>query len=81
VSYSAKDAETARNDLMNILLDALIDANTIKIIYEDNLYRCMNIFRSYADKISERYNTIESYLKEQDVIRNDLYHQIAILFH
>jgi ppGpp synthetase/RelA/SpoT-type nucleotidyltranferase len=80
-SYSAKDAETARNDLMNILLDALIDANTIKIIYEDNLYRCMNIFRSYADKISERYNTIESYMKEQDVIRNDLYHQIAILFH
>ena len=80
-SFSEKDAETARNDLMNIMLDALIDANTIKIIYEDNLYRCMNIFRSFTDKISSRYGTLESYMEDQDMIRNDLYHQIAILFH
>lgn len=80
-SFSEKDAETARNDLMNIMLDALIDANTIKIIYEDNLYRCMNIFRSFTDTISSTYGTLESYMEDQGMIRNDLYHQIAILFH
>lgn len=74
-------AQDVRDDLMNILLDALIDANTIRIIYEDNLYRSMNIFRAFADKISERYQTYEEYEKDRSAVRNDLYHQIAILFH
>ncbi len=79
--FETKQAESVRNDLMEILLDALIDANTIKIIYEDNLYRCMNIFRAFVDRINERYQTYEAYVNESQQIRNDLYHQIAILFH
>ncbi len=79
--FAKEDAEAVRSELSNILLDALIDANTIRIVYEDNLYRCMNIFRAFTDKVSARYMDIESYRADQAAIRNDLYHQIAILFH
>lgn len=79
--FKPEQAEEVRRDLSEIMLDALIDANTIRIIYEDNLYRCMNIFRAFADRISARYKDYETYLAERQQIRNDLYHQIAILFH
>jgi len=41
----------------------------------------MNIFRAFVDRINERYQTYEAYVNESQQIRNDLYHQIAILFH
>ena len=79
--FEPKQAESVRSDLLEILLDALIDANTIRIIYEDNLYRCMNIFRAFVDRINDRYQTYDAYMNDRQQIRNDLYHQIAILFH
>ena len=72
--------ETMHFELAKILAEALVDTDKIDIVHEDKLYRCMNIFRAFTDSLPERYSDGKTMLRDIDEIRNDLYHQISILF-
>ncbi|MBE6128440.1 MAG: hypothetical protein E7185_04130 [Erysipelotrichaceae bacterium] len=79
-SFGREVQETMHFELAKILAEALVDTDKIDIVHEDKLYRCMNIFRAFTDSLPERYSDGKTMLRDIDEIRNDLYHQISILF-
>lgn len=79
-SFGREVQETMHFELAKILAEALVDTDKIDIVHEDKLYRCMNIFRAFTDSLPERYSDGKMMLRDIDEIRNDLYHQISILF-
>ena len=76
--------DDARKKIMDMfaqtLAETLVSIDSIKIVHEDQLYRVMNTFRTYVERMERKYMYAEDLLHEQDVIRQDLYHQISILF-
>ena len=67
-------------ELSKTMAEALVDADKIDIVHEDKLYRCMNIFRAFTDNLQKRYKDGKIMLRDIETIRDDLYHQIAMLF-
>lgn len=79
-AYGSEVQNTMHFELVKTLAEALVDADTIDIVHEDKLYRCMNIFRAFTDSLPERYKDGKAMMRDIDNIRSDLYHQIAMLF-
>lgn len=79
-SFGKEVQDTMQFELAKTLAEALVDADKIDIVHEDKLYRCMNIFRAFTDGLQIRYTDGKIMLRDIDEIRNDLYHQIAMLF-
>ncbi len=65
---------------MSTLAESLVSVDTIKIIHEDSLYKVMNQFQNYVERMERRYTYPQDLLHEKEVIRQDLYHQISINF-
>ena len=79
-NFGKEVQDTMHFELSKTLAEALADADKIDIVHEDKLYRCMNVFRAFTDSIETRYTDSSIMLRDIDNIRNDLYHQIAMLF-
>jgi hypothetical protein len=82
-TFSAFDKDvqdTMHFELSKTMAEALVDVDKIDIVHEDKLYRCMNIFRAFTDNLQKRYKDGKIMLRDIETIRDDLYHQIAMLF-
>ncbi|MBQ3459909.1 MAG: hypothetical protein IJH14_04475 [Solobacterium sp.] len=79
-SFDKDVQDTMHFELSKTMAEALVDVDKIDIVHEDKLYRCMNIFRAFTDNLQKRYKDGKIMLRDIETIRDDLYHQIAMLF-
>ena len=60
-----------------IVSEALTDRGSIDILFEDNLYQCMVLFRDYVEHLERKY-TGRDIIPDLNAIAGDLYHQLSI---
>ena len=80
-AFTEDQADEVREVFQTIFAESLVDADTVKIVYEDMLYRCMTLFRSFIDKCSRDYESYDELKADLPMLERDLRHQIAIVFH
>ena len=80
MNFAAAHASEAKEHLALTLAEALCDIGKIDIIHEDKLYHCMEEFRSFIEKLEERYKDYPSFYRDMPRITNALLHQVTIIF-
>ena len=77
-SFREPERTEIKNRLAETLAEAMADNGNIRILFEDNLYQCMQLFRDYLNRLEKKYSDHQEDL-DLEMTARDLYHQISIL--
>ena len=78
--FSEEERKEAQDILATALANCLVELNTIKFIYEENLYQVMNIFRDFVIEIEDTYSSYESFKNDLEAIKYLLQRRINVHF-
>lgn len=80
VKFSQEQQKEIRNKFEIFLAKSLVDVNTVKMIFEENLYHVMNIFRDFIIEVEETYKNYDELNVNLDNLEKNLYRRIYVHF-
>ena len=79
-SLSEIDAFVLRNSLEEMMADAIVSHDSIRMVYEEVMYRLMNCFESFVTEVEEKYRSLEEFHRDETKIAGRLYMQVNEIF-
>ena len=71
-----EDAADIQEKMEETLAEAMKESGSIRIIYEESLYRCMEIFRGFIQDMEIRCRSREQIYADLPALQKRLYHEI-----
>ena len=62
------------------MADAIVSHDSIRMVYEEVMYRLMNCFESFVTEVEEKYRSLEEFHRDETKIAGRLYMQVNEIF-
>lgn len=79
-SFDEEQSKIVLNDIYKVIVETIIEVDTIEFIYVDNFYKIDELIDKVIDNICKEVNNYEEYIQKSDIYKESIRHYIKKLF-